>query len=225
MEILTYDGISSLQPYYIGTQSGISFLSPVDHMEKWKNEWFEKQYRLWKSKKKDTELQVLESENEAKRESKRIMLKEHLERRPRDVRVEQVKTICPVEFEKTESEQAWLERHEVEELAMAAAMSCHDNLGHNVEDVARKNRGYDILCKSTTGVSRVEVKGIICASFRAIIATPTKIQFADALPETRSGKIMRRILKKIAAGTVDDIGDTSILAYPAVVEALVKERL
>ncbi|TFG06293.1 acetate--CoA ligase, partial [Candidatus Thorarchaeota archaeon] len=57
------------------------------------------------------------------------------------------------------------------------------------------------------------------------IATPAKIQFADALPKTRSGKIMRRILKKIAAGTVDDIGDTSTLADPAVVEALVQERL
>ncbi|NHI84301.1 MAG: acetate--CoA ligase [Candidatus Thorarchaeota archaeon] len=56
------------------------------------------------------------------------------------------------------------------------------------------------------------------------IATPAKIQFADALPKTRSGKIMRRILKKIAAGTIDDIGDTSTLADPAVVEALIKER-
>jgi acetyl-CoA synthetase len=57
------------------------------------------------------------------------------------------------------------------------------------------------------------------------IATPDKIQFADALPKTRSGKIMRRILTKIAAGTVDDLGDTSTLADPSVVQILVKERL
>ncbi|MFW9908119.1 MAG: acetate--CoA ligase [Candidatus Thorarchaeota archaeon] len=57
------------------------------------------------------------------------------------------------------------------------------------------------------------------------IATPAKIQFADALPKTRSGKIMRRILKKIAAGQIDDLGDTTTLADPAVVEALVAERL
>ncbi len=57
------------------------------------------------------------------------------------------------------------------------------------------------------------------------IATPAKIQFADALPKTRSGKIMRRILKKIAAGEVDDLGDTTTLADPTVVETLVKERL
>ena len=57
------------------------------------------------------------------------------------------------------------------------------------------------------------------------IATPDKIQFADALPKTRSGKIMRRILTKIAAGTVDQLGDTSTLADPSVVDILVKERL
>lgn len=57
------------------------------------------------------------------------------------------------------------------------------------------------------------------------IATPAKVQFADALPKTRSGKIMRRILKRIAAGKIDDIGDTSTLADPTVVETLVKERI
>lgn len=57
------------------------------------------------------------------------------------------------------------------------------------------------------------------------IATPAKIQFADALPKTRSGKIMRRILKKIAAGEVDDLGDTTTLADPTVVETLVQERV
>ncbi|MFX1605717.1 MAG: acetate--CoA ligase [Promethearchaeota archaeon] len=57
------------------------------------------------------------------------------------------------------------------------------------------------------------------------IATPEKIQWADALPKTRSGKIMRRILKKIAAGQVDDLGDTTTLADPTVVETLVKGRI
>jgi acetyl-CoA synthetase len=56
------------------------------------------------------------------------------------------------------------------------------------------------------------------------IATPDKIQFADALPKTRSGKIMRRILAKIGAGDVDNLGDTSTLADPTVVHTLVKER-
>jgi len=55
------------------------------------------------------------------------------------------------------------------------------------------------------------------------IAKPDKIQFADALPKTRSGKIMRRILKSIAAGS-DEVGDTTTLADPHVVEHLLEER-
>ncbi|MBD3316469.1 MAG: acetate--CoA ligase [Chitinivibrionales bacterium] len=56
------------------------------------------------------------------------------------------------------------------------------------------------------------------------IATPDKLQFAPALPKTRSGKIMRRILRKIAEDAIEAIGDTSTLADPTVVDALVKGR-
>jgi len=57
------------------------------------------------------------------------------------------------------------------------------------------------------------------------IATPDKLQFAPALPKTRSGKIMRRILRKIAEGDVTTLGDTSTLADPAVVDDLVANRV
>ena len=53
-------------------------------------------------------------------------------------------------------------------------------------------------------------------------ASPDKIQFTPALPKTRSGKIMRRILRKISEGTPDQIGDTSTLADPSIVTALVE---
>ena len=56
------------------------------------------------------------------------------------------------------------------------------------------------------------------------IATPEVIQFAPALPKTRSGKIMRRILRKIAEGDVTNLGDTSTLADPNVVDKLVADR-
>ncbi len=56
------------------------------------------------------------------------------------------------------------------------------------------------------------------------IATPDHIQFTDAMPKTRSGKIMRRIVRKIAAGEFDDLGDTSTLADPGVVEELIDTR-
>ena len=56
------------------------------------------------------------------------------------------------------------------------------------------------------------------------IATPDVIQWAPGLPKTRSGKIMRRILRKIAENDVSNLGDTSTLADPMVVDDLVKNR-
>ena len=57
------------------------------------------------------------------------------------------------------------------------------------------------------------------------IATPDLLQWAPQLPKTRSGKIMRRILRKIAENTPDQLGDTSTLADPGVVQDLVSNRL
>jgi acetyl-CoA synthetase len=56
------------------------------------------------------------------------------------------------------------------------------------------------------------------------IAQPDVIQWAPSLPKTRSGKIMRRILRKIAANDFKELGDTSTLADPAVVDDLIKNR-
>jgi acetyl-CoA synthetase len=56
------------------------------------------------------------------------------------------------------------------------------------------------------------------------IATPDVIQWAPSLPKTRSGKIMRRILRKIAENETDKVGDTSTLADPSVVEDLIRNR-
>ena len=56
------------------------------------------------------------------------------------------------------------------------------------------------------------------------IATPDVVQFAPGLPKTRSGKIMRRILRKIAANEPDNLGDTTTLADPSVVESLIQNR-
>jgi acetyl-CoA synthetase len=57
------------------------------------------------------------------------------------------------------------------------------------------------------------------------IAKPDKIQFVGGLPKTRSGKIMRRILRKIAEGELQSLGDTSTLLDPAVVEEIKTGRL
>jgi acetyl-CoA synthetase len=92
-----------------------------------------------------------------------------------------------------------------------------------------KGEGIYAFVTLKTGVEKTEdLKKELVAWVRKQIgplASPDKIQFADGLPKTRSGKIMRRILTKISAGDVGNLGDTSTLADPSVVDTLVKERL
>jgi acetyl-CoA synthetase len=92
-----------------------------------------------------------------------------------------------------------------------------------------KGQGIYAFVTANTGVEKTDAlkKELVQLVRTQIgpIATPDAIQWADGLPKTRSGKIMRRILKKIAAGQVDDLGDTTTLADPSVVENLVKERV
>ena len=80
-----------------------------------------------------------------------------------------------------------------------------------------------------SGIEKSEaLKKELIAHVRTLIgpiATPEKIQWADGLPKTRSGKIMRRILKKVAANDIANLGDTTTLADPSVVDDIVKNRL
>jgi acetyl-CoA synthetase len=72
-----------------------------------------------------------------------------------------------------------------------------------------------------------ELKGELVGLVRKEIGPIAKvniIQWAPGLPKTRSGKIMRRILRKVAANEIDDLGDTSTLADPTVVENLIENR-
>ncbi len=91
-------------------------------------------------------------------------------------------------------------------------------------------KGQGIYCYVTlkTGiVASEELRKELVQRVRKEIgptATPDVIQWAPGLPKTRSGKIMRRILRKIAANETDSLGDTSTLADPAVVDDLVKNR-
>ena len=57
------------------------------------------------------------------------------------------------------------------------------------------------------------------------IARPESIQVVEGLPKTRSGKIMRRILRKISEGDFETIGDTSTLLNPSVVDSIIKNRV
>jgi acetyl-CoA synthetase len=92
-----------------------------------------------------------------------------------------------------------------------------------------KGQGIYAFVTLKTGVEKSDaLKKELIAHVRTVIgpiATPDKIQWADGLPKTRSGKIMRRILKKVAANLVNELGDTSTLADPLVVDDIVKNRL
>lgn len=89
-------------------------------------------------------------------------------------------------------------------------------------------KGEGIYCYVTLGVGNDPSEALHDELIRHVrsqigpIAKPDVLLFAQALPKTRSGKIMRRILRKIAAGKLDELGDTSTLADPTVVDELVK---
>ena len=95
----------------------------------------------------------------------------------------------------------------------------HDIKGQGIYAYVTLNagtEGTDALKKELVGLVRKEI---------GPIASPDVIQFAPGLPKTRSGKIMRRILRKVAANEIDNLGDTSTLAEPAVVDDIIENRL
>jgi acetyl-CoA synthetase len=84
-----------------------------------------------------------------------------------------------------------------------------------------------VICTSHHDDEEQTRKNLLQTVTRIIgaIAKPDKIQFVKGLPKTRSGKIMRRILRKIAEGEVANIGDTSTLLDPSVVEDIIGGKL
>ncbi|TCD02063.1 acetate--CoA ligase [Erythrobacteraceae bacterium CFH 75059] len=121
--------------------------------------------------------------------------------------------------------------HRLGTAEIESALVLHDAVAEAaVVGVAHPVKGQGIYCyvSPLVGVTpsdglRAELKALVRREIGAV-ATPDVIHFTDALPKTRSGKIMRRILRKIADGQVDDLGDVSTLADPALVERLVAGR-
>ena len=97
-------------------------------------------------------------------------------------------------------------------------------IGYNHEI---KGEGIYAFVTLMTGIeASAEIEQDILGTVTKIIgphAKPSAIQFCSGLPKTRSGKIMRRILKKIAQNETDDLGDTSTLADPSVIDSLLKK--
>ena len=95
----------------------------------------------------------------------------------------------------------------------------HDLKGQGIYCFVTLNTGL-VPSKDLTNELRTWVRNDI-----GPIATPDAIQFSPSLPKTRSGKIMRRILRKIAENETDNLGDTSTLADPSVIQSLIDGRL
>jgi acetyl-CoA synthetase len=132
-------------------------------------------------------------------------------------RVDDVINVSGHRIGTAEVESALVANHKVAE---AAVVGCHHDIKGQgiyayVTLVAGEN-GSDELRKELIAGVRKEI---------GAIAAPDYLQWAPGLPKTRSGKIMRRILRKIAENQPDQLGDISTLADPSVVKSLVEERL
>ncbi len=132
-------------------------------------------------------------------------------------RVDDVLNVSGHRMGTAEVESALLEHHAVAEAAVVG-------MPHAI-----KGQGiYAFVTLRDDVPESDDLRGELVRTVRSVIgpiAAPDAIQFTDALPKTRSGKIMRRILRKVAAGDVHDLGDTSTLADPTVVDALVAGRI
>jgi len=129
-------------------------------------------------------------------------------------RVDDVINVSGHRIGTAEVESALVSHKDVAEAAVVGYP--HDIKGQGIYAFVTLNQGveaYDTLKKELSDHVRKEI---------GPIAKPDAIQFADALPKTRSGKIMRRILRKVAEGDTEELGDTTTLADPTVVDMLVK---
>jgi acetyl-CoA synthetase len=131
-------------------------------------------------------------------------------------RIDDVINVSAHRFATAEIESALVSHKKVAEAAVVGRP--HETKGQGIYcyvTLKQGNEPTDELRKELVNHVRNEISPI---------ATPDFIQFTPALPKTRSGKIMRRILRKIAEGDLDNLGDTSTLADPSVVDALLAGR-
>ncbi len=131
-------------------------------------------------------------------------------------RVDDVINVSGHRIGTAEVESALVEHHHVAEAAVVGFP--HDIKGQGI---------YAYVTLKTGIAASEELRKELVANVRKLIgpiAAPDHIQWAPGLPKTRSGKIMRRILRKIAENAPEQLGDTSTLADPSVVDALVRER-
>ncbi|MFB3066554.1 MAG: acetate--CoA ligase [Planctomycetota bacterium] len=131
-------------------------------------------------------------------------------------RVDDVLNVSGHRLGTAELESALVAHESVAEAAVVGAP--HEIKGQGIHAFVILNDGFE----SSEGLAQDLVQQVANSVGR--FAKPERVQIVPGLPKTRSGKIMRRILRKIAAGETDDLGDTTTLADPSVVEALISGR-
>jgi acetyl-CoA synthetase len=132
-------------------------------------------------------------------------------------RVDDVLNVSGHRLGTAEIESALVSHYAVAEAAVVGYP--HDLKGQGIYVYIMPNEGVEVNDELTKEVSNWVRKEL------SPIATPDLIQWSSGLPKTRSGKIMRRILRKIAANEYEQLGDTSTLADPGVVDTLIEQRL
>ena len=120
--------------------------------------------------------------------------------------------------------------HRLGTAEIEAALNAHDEIAESaVVGFPHEIKGtgihaYIVINESLVDISRQEMIGVVKQQVRQVIgpiATPDRIQVTPSLPKTRSGKIMRRLLRKVASGIYTELGDTSTLTDPTVVDKII----
>jgi acetyl-CoA synthetase len=133
-------------------------------------------------------------------------------------RVDDVLNVSGHRLGTAEVESALVEHEAVAEAAVVGIP--HDIKGTGIYAFCHINKDFEnVPHEQLAGALKEQVRQAI-----GPIATPDEIQIVTGLPKTRSGKIMRRILRQIAVGQYEDLGDTTTLAEPSVVEALIESH-
>jgi len=158
--VLSYRGILQLAPDFTDKDSDVVFMPQEEYVKKTGRYWLEYRRSIWEDVKQAKQNALIHEKDEIRRDWLRRDLIKWINQKPVEVEVVLRKELKEVEFIARWSKDAWRARREVELCAMAEATRYYQNKGYTVSDVSAENCGYDILCKRSDGILRVEVKGL-----------------------------------------------------------------